>query len=446
MKLKVCVMNKARIVSLSAAMAVLLAVWVSPINAQSMKKPMKMDDKSMKMIKNQLGSVYIQTNGTKNEIIHYVRLKNGKLVEMKRIATGGAGSGTFKPITGHENEPNAFEGVGSIIITPDKEWLFTTNGGDNSVSSFKLNKNGSLELMDMKPTGQPVPGRSGTAKSLAYSTKTNTLYVLHAFGPDHIRMFSVKEGKLTSKGGAHTVNTKNKTDRVATQIVLTPDQNYLMTDILFDKRPGKKPDGSPDLAVANMTDKDGLVIFPVKADGDLGNPTFNDGGGGAPFVIKFLNGSSHTFINGLAGGGGLVMGKIDKDGNVTNSPLVPIDQSMGKPSELCWLAITPDNKLLFAAIFGYSYVSSYKMEDGKLELAKDPAAKPVPGDGKFKALAMLVTSGPADNWVSPDGEYYYQIYPNASQMIAYKINKGGSLKEIGTQKIPYTSPQGMAGM
>lgn len=439
MKLKMNFTGKGKIVSLLAAMAVLLSVWVSPINAQSMKK-------STKMVKNQLGSVYIQTNGIKNEIIHYARLKDGKLVEMNRIATGGAGSGLFKPITGKENEPNAFEGVGSIIISPDRMWLFTTNGGDNSVSSFKIGENGTLELMDMKPTGQPVRGKSGTAKSLAYSTKTNTLYVCHSFGPDHIRMFSVKEGKLTSKGGSHTVNTKNKTDRVATQIVLTPDQNYLMTDILFDKRPGMKPDGSPDLAVANMVDKDGLVIFSVKADGDLGEPTFNDGGGGAPFVIKFLNGSSDTFINGLAAGNGLVMGKIDGNGKVTNSPIVKLDDSKGNPSELCWIAITPDNKQIFAAVFGYSYVTSYKLENGKLEIAKDPASKTVPGDGKFKALDMLVSSAPSDNWVSPDGQYYYQIYPNASKMIAYKINKDGSLKEVDTQKIPYTSPQGMTGM
>lgn len=437
-------MNKGKIVSVLAAMAVLMSVWVSPINAQSKDKSMKMD-KSMKKVKNQLGSVYIQTNGIKNEIIHYARLKNGKLVEMNRIATGGAGSGTFKPISGQESAPNAFEGVGSIIMTPDRDWLFTTNGGDNSVSSFKIAENGGLELIDVKPTGQPVRGRSGTAKSLAFSPATQTLYVCHAFGPDHIRMFSVKDGKLTSKGSSHTVNTEDKTDRVATQIVLTPNGKYLMADMLFDKRPGKKADGSPDLAVANMMDKDGLVIFPVKEDGDLGKPTFNDGGGGAPFVIKFLNGSPDTFINGLAAGNGLVMGTIDTDGNVTNSPVVKIDDSKGKPSELCWIAITPDNKQIFATVFGFSYVTSYKLENGKLEIAKDPAAPAVPGDGTYKALDMLVSSGPSDSWISPDGQYYYQLYSNASKMIGYKINKDGSLKEIDTQKIPYTSPQGMVG-
>lgn len=430
MTLKRIFVNKVKLVSILTMLAVTISVWVNPVGAQS---------------KNKTGSVYIQTNGVGNEIIRYTRENNGKLTEAQRISTGGAGSGTFKPITGQESAPNAFEGVGSIIITPDRQYLFTTNGGDNSVSSFKIGADGELTLADVQPTGQPVSGKSGTAKSLTYAPNTQTLYVCHSFGPDHIRMFSVKNGKLTAKKGSHTVNTRSKTDRIPTQIVLTPDGRYLMTDILFDKRPGMKPDGTPDLAVANMTDKDGLVIFPVNADGGLGEPRFTDGGGGAPFVIAFLNGSKDTFINGLAAGNGLVLGRIDASGRVTNSPVVKINQSKGMPSELCWIAITPDNKQIFATIFGYSYVSSYKIENGALQIAKDPAAPAVAGDGNFKAINMQVSSGPSDNWISPDGKYFYQIYPNASKMIAYKISKDGGLKEIDTQKIPYNSPQGMAG-
>ncbi len=432
MKLQKISMNKEKLFSILTAIAVVLAVWSSAINAQS-------------KIKNQTGSVYIQTNGVANEIIHYGRQVDGKLVEMARISTGGAGSGTFKPITGQESAPNAFEGVGSIIITPDHQYLFTTNGGDNTVSSFKIGVDGGLTLINTEPTGQRVSGKSGTAKSLAYSPTTQTLYVCHSFGPDHIRMFSVKDGRLKRKGGDYTVNTATKTDRIPTQIVLTPDGKFLMTDILFDKRPGMKPDGTPDLAIANMPDKDGLVIFPVEKDGDLGKPRFTDAGGAAPFVIAFLNGNNNTFINGFAGSDGLLMGRINADGNVTNSPVTTINQAKGKPSELCWVAITPDNKQVVAAIFGYSYVSSFKIENGALKIAADPAAPAIPGDGKFKALDMLVSSAPSDNWISPDGKYYYQIYPNASKFIVYQLDKNGHLKEIDREDIPYQSPQGMAG-
>jgi hypothetical protein len=257
------------------------------------------------------GSLYMQTNGINNEMIQYDRMEDGSLIEKQRIATGGAGSGTFKPITGQASAPNAFEGVKSVILSADHKWLFTTNGGNNSVSSFKVSDNGRLTLMDVQPTGQPVSGKSGTAKSLAYAENTQTLYVCHSFGPDHIRMFSVSDGKLTQKGGSYTVNTGDKNDRVPTEIVLTPDARFLMVPILFDKRPGMKTDGTPDLAVANMTDKDGLVVFPVNADGSLGTADFMDAGGAAAFDIAFLNRSNNQFINAYAATGGLALCTID---------------------------------------------------------------------------------------------------------------------------------------
>src|SRR5882762_9114739 len=87
------------------------------------------------------GHLYMQTNETRNVIVHYRRSASGALNEIERIATGGSGSGTFKPISGQDSAPNAFEGAGSVILTPDRRFLFTTNGGDNSVSSFSVDKN-----------------------------------------------------------------------------------------------------------------------------------------------------------------------------------------------------------------------------------------------------------------------------------------------------------------
>ncbi|HEX3231818.1 MAG TPA: beta-propeller fold lactonase family protein, partial [Pyrinomonadaceae bacterium] len=112
------------------------------------------------------GHLYTQTNEVKNAVIHYTRSEDGKLVEIERVPTSGAGSGTFKPISGQESAPNAFEGAGSVILSPDRRFLFTTNGGDNTVSSFSVSGDGKLTLLDCKPTGNPVDGKSGTVKSL----------------------------------------------------------------------------------------------------------------------------------------------------------------------------------------------------------------------------------------------------------------------------------------
>src|SRR5258705_13376078 len=80
------------------------------------------------------GHLYIQTNEVKNTIIHYHRSANGTLTEVERVATGGKGSGAFKPISGQESAPNSFEGACSVILSSDHKLLFSTNAGDNSVS------------------------------------------------------------------------------------------------------------------------------------------------------------------------------------------------------------------------------------------------------------------------------------------------------------------------
>jgi len=416
--------------------------------------------REMRMSNGQGGHLYIQTNEIKNAVICYRRDANGALTEVERCPTGGAGSGTFKPISGQESAPNAFEGAGSILLTPDRRFLFTTNGGDNTVSSFRVGEGGRLTLLDVKPTGNAVEGRSGTAKSLAYRPSSGTLVVLHSFGPDHIRLMSVHgEGKLTVRPERYTINTHDKPNRVATMVALTPNEKFLFVGTTFDEpivSTGLYPDGSPILWVqrgggafhsiaSNAPDPDGLAVFPVREDGSLGTARFYDARGGSPFYIAFLHGRPDTFVIGYAVGDGCTMGTIDEKGNVSIGPLVKIDTSPGVPSELCWLQVSPDDRTVFATNFGYSYVSTFRVNGSSLEIARDPACPKVPGDGTARGLNGTVISGPADSWISPDGAYLYQIYGNASKLVGYATQPDGSLTEITSAKIPYNSPQGMAG-
>jgi hypothetical protein len=55
-----------------------------------------------------------------------------------------------------------------------------------------------------------------------------------------------------------------------------------------------------------------------------------------------------------------------------------------------------------------------------------------------------VSSGPSDNWISPDGAYLYQKYGNASKLVGYATRPYGSLEEVTSVGIPYNSPEGLA--
>jgi 6-phosphogluconolactonase (cycloisomerase 2 family) len=406
------------------------------------------------------GHLYMQTNEVKNAVVHYHRSANGTLTEVERVATTGAGSGTFKPISGQDSAPNSFEGAGSVILSPDRRFLFATNGGDNSVSSFTVGKEGRLTLLDTKPTGNAVEGRSGTAKSLAYDASRGMLYVLHSFGPDHLKLMSVSsDGKLTPRMERYTANTETKLNRVPTMAVISPDGKFLLVGTTFDLPiaiSGTYPDGSPILWVqgpdgkykvvaSNAPDPDGLVVFRINSDGTLGEPSFHDGGAGSPFYIAFLHNRPDTFVIGYAVGDGVAMGHIDEDGRIGIGPLEPIDTSNGKPAELCWLAVSPDDRSLYGTNFGYSNISSFRLDGGEISVVKDPACPKVRGDGTARGLCGDITSGPSDNWITPDGAFLYQIYGNASRLVGYATQPDGSLTEVTSVKIPYNCPQGLAG-
>jgi 6-phosphogluconolactonase (cycloisomerase 2 family) len=406
------------------------------------------------------GHLYMQTNEVKNAVIHYHRSVNGTLTEVERVSTGGAGSGTFKPISGQESAPNSFEGAASVILSPDRKFLFVTNGGNNSVSSFVVGDQGSLKLIDTKPTGNAVEGKSGTAKSLAYSPSKDMLYVVHSFGPDHIRLMSVSsDGKLTPHDEKYTCNTPEKLHRVPTMAVLSPDEKFLLVGTTFDVPiaiSGTYPDGSPVVWVpgpdgelksvaSNAPDPDGVVIHRVNADGTLGQGSFQDGGGGSPFYLAFLHSRPDTFVIGYAVGDGVALGRIDENGRIGMDKIVPIDTKRGKIAELCWLSVSPDDRLLYATIFGYSNITTFHIDSRGITVAKDPASPIVEGDGTFRGLCGDISSGPSDNWVSPDGAFLYQIYGNASKLVGYATKADGSLEEVTSVAIPYNCPEGLAG-
>jgi hypothetical protein len=48
-------------------------------------------------------------------------------------------------------------------------------------------------------------------------------------------------------------------------------------------------------------------------------------------------------------------------------------------------------------------------------------------------------------WMTPDGAFLYQIYGNASKLVGYAVQPDGRLDEITSVRIPYNSPQGLAG-
>lgn len=382
-------------------------------------------------------NIYTESNQAENMIIHFGQKEDGSLVELERVPTGGAGTNGFNHVTGEKSAPDSLLSAGAVTLSEDHRLLFAVNAGDNSVSSFTVDKNGNLKLKDRQSTGE-----KGYPNSLTYNDRTKTLYTLHSFGPHHIRTFRVTGGKLHNTGYAYTINTPEFSNRIPTQIISSPDNRFVLVDVLFNAPPKAGPDG-PILTPSNNGTADGVVVFPVAKDGQLEKAIFNDAGAVTPFSLRFIN-NSNTFVNTSAAGNGALISTLSDDGKLKNSSIATVDLSAAPdgPSETCWVSISPDSKYAFVTNFGLSNLTSIDISKGNPEVAKDNLGY-VKGDGTFKALAGIPTSGPNDSWVSSNG-FLYQLYPNASKLVAYKIN-GAALELVGDYVIPYNSSVGLVG-
>lgn len=384
-----------------------------------------------------MSNIYTQTNETENVVINFRQGADGRLMEMQRLPTGGKGTAGYTPVTGEASSPDSLISSNSVIASRDKMHLFVVNAGDNTVSCFSIDADGMLMLTDTKSTGNDVSGMSGTANSLAYNDADGTLYVSHSFGPDHIRTFTAMGGKLTLRPQTRSVNLPGVADRVPTQIVLTPDNKFLLASVLFDARPSE--------AGLVLAMEKTLVTFPVMMGGGLGDPVFNEAGGITPFASCFLNGSTDTFVTVLAAESSAVVSTIAANGMVRNGKSAKIDTTidgkMTEPSEICWISVSEDNKYAFGTNFGFGTVSSFRIDDNGLAVRASTAAKEI-GDGTFKGLAGVPSSGAGDNAVA--GRFLYQLYANAKKLVSYAIGDDGRLTKTAEVPVPYNSTQGLA--
>lgn len=376
--------------------------------------------------------VFTQSNATLNQVINFRRHRDGTLEEVERVNTGGAG-------LGEGTGPDALSSAGSVQISPDHKLLFTVNAGDKTVSAFNIAQDGRLTLVS-----RIASGTAAAPKSVSYDPKSQTLFVLHGTGPNHISALSVGvDGKLTDTGARYSVNSATASNRVPTHIIVSPDSKFVLVDVLFDAPPQAGPNG-PALTPSNTSKKDGLFVFPLKENGQLGTPVPNDAGGPTPFSLAFLNGSNNQFVNTLAAANGAVLSTLAADGTVTSTKIanVSLARAPNGPSETCWVTISPDNKWTYVTNFGLGNVSALALGNNSIELKNGEAAYES-GNGKFSALAGIPSSGPSDSWASADG-YQYQLYGNASAIVVYKMD-GANLQPVGRVPVPLNSTSGLTG-
>jgi 6-phosphogluconolactonase len=322
-------------------------------------------------------AVYVQTNSaTENEVIMFSRADDGALAPVGRYSTGGRGTGV----------PH-LASAGSVVLGDDGRWLLVVNAGSDELSLFAVQPDG-LRLANRVRSGGSGPTSVAVSGALVYVLNNGT---------PNISGFNLTDGKLTAladsarplsgadadpaqisftQGGGALIATERGTNSISSYVI---DQRGYAQGPATIKSSGQTPYGF------GLT-KDGALIVSEAFGGAMGAAAA----------------SSYA----VSGAGELTM----MSGSVGDTR-----------SEVCWVALTRDDRFAYVTNFGDGTVSCYEIAaDGRLTL-HDPVAGSTERGEK----------GLRDEAISGDGRYLYAIDPDAQKLFGWAVGQGGHLMPAG---------------
>jgi 6-phosphogluconolactonase (cycloisomerase 2 family) len=322
-------------------------------------------------------AVYVQANdATGNQVIAFSRAEDGALAPLGRYPTGGRGTGS----------PH-LASAGSVVLSEDSRWLLVVNAGSDELSLFAV-----------QPDGLRLAGRAGSggSKPTSVAVSGSLVYVLNN-GTPGISGFRLADGTLTTlpdsarplssagadpaqvsftPGGGALIVTERGTDTISSYLI--DERGYAQGPATI-RSSGQTPYG-----------------FGLTADGSLIVSEAFGGAAGAAAASSYA----------VSGAGELTM----------------ISGSVGDTrSEVCWVALSKDDRFAYVTNFGDGTVSSYEITAGRsLRLADPVAASARPGE-----------KGIRDEAISGDGRYLYAIHPDAQKLFGWAVGQGGQLTQLG---------------
>lgn len=321
--------------------------------------------------------LYTESNAADgNHILIYKVKNNGTLDWIGSAASGGNGTGA------------GLGSQGALTLDKNHDWLFAVNAGSNSVSSFKVNGDGSLTLASTENTDGMMP--------VSVTVHGNLLYVLNR-GNDRIHGFWIDgNGKLANIKGSTQLLSGAAVD--APQISFAPNGQWII-----------------------VTEKATNVIgtFKVNPNGSVNSGIFTTSTGPTPFGFDFSRDKFMIVSNaagGAAGAGSATSYRIAPNG-------IPDDVNGAVPNHQaapCWFAVTKYGRFAYTTNTASNNVSSYYVAPwGGLYLVEEEAAK--------------TDNGPVDIVVAANNYFVYELNGKAASIGAYHRKFLGGLEYISTQ-------------
>jgi 6-phosphogluconolactonase (cycloisomerase 2 family) len=354
--------------------------------------------------------------------------------------------GTFP--TGGTGEPNPGQVIGpddsdqEVVATPDGRFLFAVNQGSNSVTSFRIDRDGSLDRIGTFASGGVQPDSLGIADGRLYVANRGDSAVGHpgTVAPNYTGFDIGPDGALTpipNSTVSFPVNTS------PAQALIARDGRFLFADIF---------------AVPGSTAAQGNTIAPFRIEGDGTLQLAPGGNVGAPGSPLLLGTAVHPKLNiiyaGLTNASKLGVFTFDETGRTSFVTSVPV-----QGAATCWVTVTADGTYLYTADTGTNSVGVFSLADPlhPVQIQEfalgGPLAPPGAPAGERDTAAFQLA-------LDPSGRSLYVIgqstsptlsFPQGNQLHVLKVAHDGTLSEpagpviFSTADVPANArPQGLA--
>ena len=436
------------------------------------------DDADAVAAPERIGAVYVMTNNLENnEIAVFGRMADGKLYSVGNYATGGAGSTDFDGMEGLDPLISA----DSIVVTEDEEYLITVNAGSNTVTSFAIKEDYTLELISTVPSGGVGPNSVAVHDGLVFVTNIDRDGF--AFGDESTpRAEPNDEGSVVgfrlSEGGELTATDYYaELDNRPANIAFSTDGDRLIVSSITSGSavlPGDNAEAS--IYSFNILRSGNLALVDSATSTLRGNaeernlPSAIDFDisiqGDREFVVvtearEFnFEGAPPAFPALQAGSVSVYELNADSTLTITTSDLATTggDASAqntfgaeGQQLTACWIDFASDGSTFYVSNAVSATISSFRLnEDGTVETidtvaASGTSAFETPGEEIAGSYGFERTDGFIDIDVSPDGAQLYVLAGLSGSVYVYDVASDYtlSLNQVLEGELPVIDTQGL---
>jgi 6-phosphogluconolactonase (cycloisomerase 2 family) len=391
------------------------------------------------------GGVYVATNNIENSIVGYKQYSDGTLSKVGEFKTGGKGTGfvelfglPYNPKSGHTftDGIDPLASAYGLWRSADNQNVLIANAGNGTVSSFHVQKDLSLKLVNVVPAGDVKPNGIASFKNLVYVVSMGKKIEDPSEG--NVKGYTIDEnGKLSEMPGS----VRKLTGRPAS-VEFTSDGKFLLiteitTGVIHsyavedNGQLSKEPVSSIDSPQASDERFFALPIGTKMLKREDGEHTLLVTE--TRFIThdhKFHNTSAQSkkkypFMQLFEGQTGSVTSyNIDKNGklSVISPDVLAGTGYWGGQQAVCWVTTSPKGDYAWTTNPLTASISTYKVnKDGSIKLSQEIAYQASNLDEYF-----------LDADLSADGKYMNTISGNTGKTWVFKIDQvTGQLSKVG---------------